>query len=584
MAALGAGVIFLVVMQTTWAGQAAKANKKQMEKTMMDNVSAALYKIQDEMEVIYSLLYIEPESYEKKNWTDFYGKIDFLEKNTRFFNFTTRILLLPLNQGEEALRYDRQEKRFVRTDIPAYVADYRSALHEEAIWDYIRKIGVNAVTIIPVVKEAKGRVQDNQKSMDNLLALIAIEIDTGRFYSEELPLTLSDTLDKYYFRIRKDATVYYSSPGKEPAGDRPPDFRIPVILPFSPWLSDRMVILETDKPPDSADIAFQARFPNFRFLIQRRKIDPGPDIFIRKTSRDDMVLEIYYPGGSFNEIIERQTIASEAASIAILAALVASLIFLYRHYARMRSLREREQEFVATITHELRTPLAVIQSASDNLSRGIVSSDEKIMKYGRVMREQVKRLALMVENVLRYAGLGGNGSQKRNHDSWIDLVPFVEGLVDSLAEFAEKKQARIHYKEDVYGGKIKADPVALALVLENLLTNAILHGAVEGRDANPVRLHIRKRVPYGMTFVIEDEGPGIQPREQKKIFEPFFRGAESMKKQIPGSGLGLHLVKRITEMCGGSVSLESPYRRLDGQEQRGCRFVLQFQFEATDVG
>jgi hypothetical protein len=216
--ALGTGVVFLVIMQTTWASQAAKANKEQIERTMMDNVSTALYKIQDEMEVIYSLLYIEPESYSKKNWDDFYGKIRFLETNTRFFNFATRILLLPISTGEKALSYDRTKGVFVKTETPDYIADYRSAIQKEQIWDYIRRIGGNHVTIIPIVKNSMRRPPGGPGTSDNLVALLAIELDTKRFYSEELPITLSDTLDKYYFRIRKAESVYYTSPGEAPEG------------------------------------------------------------------------------------------------------------------------------------------------------------------------------------------------------------------------------------------------------------------------------------------------------------------------------------------------------------------------------
>ena len=89
-----------------------------------------------------------------------------------------------------------------------------------------------------------------------------------------------------------------------------------------------------------------------------------------------------------------------------------------------------------------------------------------------------------------------------------------------------------------------------------------------------------------MRFVVEDEGDGIPPREASRIFEPFYRRQETVQKQVPGSGLGLHLARRIAALLGGAISLESPYLDPSGRVHRGCRFIVELPLKenATNAG
>jgi signal transduction histidine kinase len=85
-------------------------------------------------------------------------------------------------------------------------------------------------------------------------------------------------------------------------------------------------------------------------------------------------------------------------------------------------------------------------------------------------------------------------------------------------------------------------------------------------------------VQSSLEIVVEDRGPGVPPKEAGKIFDPFVRGELSVRRQVPGSGLGLHLVRRIAGVLGGTVKLESPYKTLPGMLQQGCRFTVEIPF------
>jgi signal transduction histidine kinase len=117
--------------------------------------------------------------------------------------------------------------------------------------------------------------------------------------------------------------------------------------------------------------------------------------------------------------------------------------------------------------------------------------------------------------------------------------------------------------------------MGLRLILQNLLANAIKHG----RPSDPSAVHnvrlLARNQPFGkLRLVVEDEGDGVPPRDKKRIFELFYRSQETVGRQIPGSGLGLHIVRRVVALLDGKLALESPYEDISGAKHTGCRFAV----------
>ncbi len=191
----------------------------------------------------------------------------------------------------------------------------------------------------------------------------------------------------------------------------------------------------------------------------------------------------------------------------------------------------------------------------------------------------------MVENILLYSGL-----EKRVPGSGalvpVDIGKLIAEVLTSLREPAKEAHCTIRLIEKTTPTSMHSDPVALRLILENLLLNAIRHGVgADGGEDNEaeIRLIVDQRVfHHGLIITVEDNGPGILSREQRRIFEPFVRGEASVRAQRPGSGLGLHLVTRVVRILGGSITLESPYENTIGQIQKGYRFVV--ELPGTPVG
>ena len=232
--------------------------------------------------------------------------------------------------------------------------------------------------------------------------------------------------------------------------------------------------------------------------------------------------------------------------------LLASAVLIVVSAQRARRLADRQVEFVAGVSHELRTPLAVICAAGDNLAAGVVTDPATARKYGRVVRDEGRRLAEMVERVLDLAGSYSGHRKWRLED--VDVEPVLMECVASLEPLARERGLGI---ESVVGGplpRVRAERSALRRAVANLLQNAILHGG----DGGFVGLRAELSGPGGQRKVritVEDRGRGIPAAEVPHLFEPFFRGAEAVSSQTRGSGLGLSLVKRIVDAHGGAVEV-----------------------------
>jgi signal transduction histidine kinase len=256
--------------------------------------------------------------------------------------------------------------------------------------------------------------------------------------------------------------------------------------------------------------------------------------------------------GSVDAVVAAVRRRNLAVSGGVLALLLASAVLIVVSAQRARRLADRQVEFVAGVSHELRTPLAVICAAGDNLAAGVVTDPANAREYGRVVREEGRRLAEMVERVLDLAGTYSGHRKWRLEDVDVELV-LAECFV-SLEPFARERGLAI---ESGIGGPlplVRAERSALRRAVTNLLQNAILHGG----DGGFVGLRAELSGPEGQRKVritVEDRGPGIPASEVPHLFEPFFRGAEAVSTQTRGSGLGLSLVKRIVDAHGGAVEV-----------------------------
>jgi len=214
-------------------------------------------------------------------------------------------------------------------------------------------------------------------------------------------------------------------------------------------------------------------------------------------------------------------------------------------------LRRQQLEFVAGVSHEMRTPVAAIDLAAGNLADGLIADPGRVQRYGGVIRAEARRLADTVERVLQFAALDAG----RGVDAVVDVD--LRALVAEVVARAcgDNPGATIDFEGGDEAGVVRGDPALLRSCVQNLIGNALKYGG------SPAVVRVRL-ARYGATkpeaqLTIEDQGPGIDPADLPHIFDPFYRGRLATERRIPGNGLGLHIVKRGIEALGGRVSVRT---------------------------
>jgi signal transduction histidine kinase len=232
-------------------------------------------------------------------------------------------------------------------------------------------------------------------------------------------------------------------------------------------------------------------------------------------------------------------------ALSVILILLAAALTLQAH-RRSTELARMQSDFVAHVSHQLKTPLSLLSTATETLEMDRVRSPERFAEYLRTIHAEATRLSLLVQRVLEFSRV----QQRREYEfERADLEALVR---ETVAAFSHSLSAQRFEFDVVVDGPppiVRADPAALEQVLVNLLDNAVKYsGAIKSID---IRVGTRRG---HATVEIRDRGVGIEAREQKRIFERFYRSAGSDRR---GFGLGLPIVKELIAAHGGRVEVES---------------------------
>ncbi|HEX5000439.1 MAG TPA: ATP-binding protein, partial [Terriglobia bacterium] len=255
--------------------------------------------------------------------------------------------------------------------------------------------------------------------------------------------------------------------------------------------------------------------------------------------------------GAFVAELRRRDLAISFAVIILLAVSVAMLILASLRASRLAKL---QMDFVTTVSHELRSPLAIISSAAENIAHGVVGEGSQMKQYGRAIENQTRRLSRLVEEVLLFAATSED--RHRYHPRPLDVGELVDAALAGTEDLIDAAQFTV--EKDIPSGlpQVRGDLSALTQCLQNLLTNALKYGGPERW------IGIRACVEDGpggreVWIAVSDRGIGIDAKDLPRIFEPFYRGASAAAAQIHGAGLGLSLAKTIAEAMRGQLSVAS---------------------------
>ncbi|MGI8494872.1 MAG: sensor histidine kinase, partial [Pyrinomonadaceae bacterium] len=271
-------------------------------------------------------------------------------------------------------------------------------------------------------------------------------------------------------------------------------------------------------------------------------------------------LNVRHTDGSLEQFIGNTRRKNLAVSFGILALLAVSVGLIFVSSRRAQNLAQRQLDFVSAVSHEFRTPLAVIYSAGENLTDGVIAADRQVGQYGNLIKREGEKLSAMVEQILEFAGARSGGKKYDLRETDVETV--IRIAIEECRNLTDEKEFEIETEIAENLPKITADANALSRALQNLIVNAVKY-----RDQSKWIKISAQNGDGKIKITVEDKGIGISRKDIPNVFAPFYRAKSVVDAQIRGSGLGLSLVKQTVEAHGGKITVESV-------EGKGSRFTI----------
>jgi len=237
------------------------------------------------------------------------------------------------------------------------------------------------------------------------------------------------------------------------------------------------------------------------------------------------------------------------------------ILIVFNDVTQLRRLEDIRREFVANVSHEIKTPLTAIKGFVETLHHHIVETPEEARRFLAIIARHVDRLNTIIEDLLmlsRIENEGERGAIKRERTRLRDVF---QSAVQICRTQADEKRIRIELAGDE-GLEAMVDPVLLEQAIVNLLDNAVKYS--DSEKAVQVRA---QAVDYEIQIQVQDYGIGIEEKHLPRLFERFYRVDKARSRALGGTGLGLAILKHIAQAHGGHVAVQS---RLG----EGSRFTL----------
>jgi two-component system phosphate regulon sensor histidine kinase PhoR len=334
--------------------------------------------------------------------------------------------------------------------------------------------------------------------------------------------------------------------------------------------SDKAQLLDTKSPPSRVNV-----------IDEESRIIYGPPL-----RSGEFTVGVPFPTTLYNWRLQVSPASAEALAVSVqnrrlveiamvglsCLVIVAGVFAILLAAERARRISALKSEFVANVSHELKTPLALVRMFAEMLQSGRVASDEKRKEYLDIIMRESERLSGLIENVLDFARV------ERGRDAYDlaegDVGEAVTRAANVYRYRAERENIKIEVDvaEDLPRALI--DERALQLAVINLIDNALKYAP----DGELVTVSAAPHGDDRIAVKVKDRGPGVPADERTRIFERFVRGesaetgkgekrAEKGRSPVRGSGIGLALVKHIAEAHGGRTWVES-------EVGKGATFII----------
>lgn len=567
----------LAVIQNRWLAAIAEAERVQLTEEAAEKTAAIAQDVDRELTRVFLELRIDAKLLDPKEGSAFARQLERFRADSRHPDLVKDIFVAERTEKgpSRLLRFDPPLGAFVGVDWPAPLEKVKAVV--EALEQNPPSFpGPGAMSLPPVmadvpallfpvmnvmVRERSGLAQIREMFVSHLgrgpveIVLLDPKVLRESVVAPAAASRLGSSGPFVWSAVRSDDDSLVAGAAFSPHA--PADATAPLLrLRFDDF--DRSLLRGV--LPGLAEVVKES---SVRLVVQMS--GPGGSVHASVNGKDSdrtapWTLKVRHREGSIFAAVRSQQRRNTLLSASILGVLGLSAGLVFFSARRLRQVATSQVEFVAAVSHELRTPLAVIRSAAENLADGVVQEKDQTKRYGALIRDESVRLADMVEHVLEFAGADSPGRASRGP---MDVVEAAREAALRMSALIAQRNAKVSVEAPPEPLRVSGDLSHLTRAISNLLGNALKYGG----ETPEVTIRL-ERTSLGVRVSVADRGAGLASSEISHLFEPFYRGQRASEAQIPGSGLGLALVKSIVESHGGKVSARN---RAEG----GALFTLE---------
>ena len=436
---------------------------------------------------------------------------------------------------DELLAFDRGAPDF-RADVPeaaTLVSRFRELSREK------RAISVFETTMDGRRMYVQAQIRFTFPARDRMTSFVAFRVDAERLRADFFPRTIAERMKRIegptgfpaLTAIVLDGSNRVIFPPKTTAGGAFVDERTFQLVFFDPAL-----------------VGFAAP--------EERK----PEVWRIRTGYDNQTIP---------QIIDARARPQRALMAMLAGVLAIGVFFVVRAAAREVKLAELRSNFVSSVSHDLKTPLALIQLFAETLELGRLKNTDRAHEYYRIINSEARKLTRLINNLLDFSKIEA-GLRTYTKRERVDLTELTRGVLESLESQFAHSQFTVTTQ---FSGPVPVmiDAEAAVQAIENLISNAMKYSP-EHRE---IAVEVDRADNFGVVRV-RDRGIGIPPRLQRKIFTKFFRIQTDAGTGPQGTGLGLAIVDHVMRGHGGFV-------RVDSEPGRGSTFSLHFPLHAGET-
>ncbi len=570
-------LVVLAIAQYRWQTVASEADREKLQVRVDADVNRFADEFNREIQAVFMNFQFDSSGWNLRENSQFNERLAAWKESAEDPDLITSFYFFPMSPQGSALRFDPKIGKFEPLELDENISSLRASVDKDI--DRRNFFKEQTAIAIPVSESLQRerfviRVRTTVETMPSKaekparLGSLVLMLDKDVIDQKMLPRLAEKYFGDGEFRVSvvDSAGQELYSRGKE-VTQSDATASLMSILP-----GNFMFFTKTVKgsPIDEkkGEIVTAQRLETRTFKRVTATAETNDEINVKVGSNessfgDDSVwrLNVQHSAGSIDAFIRSERNKNLALGFGIYLLLIAGISAIVLSAMRAKRLAQRQLDFVSSVSHEFRTPLAVIYSAGENLADGVAVQGERVEQYGDLIKGEGKKLSAMVEQILQFAGTR-SGKQKydlRDADTKKiidDAVAECQPMIDEKEFLLEKEIA-----DDL--PKISADSGALSRAIQNLIVNSTKYS-----NGNHSLKITAKNGGGNVKITIEDQGIGISKKDQAHIFEPFYRAKDVVDEQIHGNGLGLSLVKQIVEAHKGKVKVES-------EIGKGSKFTIQ---------